>query len=160
MCTLCYCVSMKENAYYLSLFAYRTWSSNSSVCHAISRFGRHRGLAWHILPRSHVFSFSHPGAGIYFVTLVRRWNVGDFLFTTGLVIVFILAKRAAEDRERSEFIISSRAKRACITWTDAKCDAPIGPWINKSFFLWIYAWCHPMTSCSATSCSILRFQAT
>ena len=72
-------MSTKENAYYLNLFAYRTWGSNRSVCHAISRF-------WHILPRSHVFSFSHPGAGIYFVTLVHRWNVGDFLFTTGLFI--------------------------------------------------------------------------
>ena len=31
-----------------------------SGCHAISRFGRHLGLAaWHILPRSHVFSFAH-----------------------------------------------------------------------------------------------------
>ena len=70
-------------------FVYRTQGSNRSVCHAISRFGRHLGPAWHILPRSHVFSFSHPGAGIYFVTLVHRWNVGDFLFTTGLFIVFL-----------------------------------------------------------------------
>ena len=29
-----------------------------------------------------------------------------------------------------------------------------------SIFLWIYAWCPPMTSCSATSWSILRFRAT
>ena len=54
------------------LFVYRTQSSNCSVCHAISRFGRHLGPAWHTLPRSYVFSFSHPGAGIYFVTLLHR----------------------------------------------------------------------------------------
>ena len=74
----CCCVPTKENAYYLSLFAYRTWSSKRSICQAISRFWRHLGPAWHILPRSHVFSFSHPRAGIYFVTLVRsqmqRWR--------------------------------------------------------------------------------------
>ena len=70
-------------------FVYCTRSSNHSVCHAISRFGRHLGPAWHTLPRSHVFSFSRPGAGIYFVTLVHRRNVGDFLFTTGLFIVFL-----------------------------------------------------------------------
>ena len=42
------------------------------------QFGRHLGLACHILPQSHVFSFSHQGAGIYFVTLIRsqmkRWQ--------------------------------------------------------------------------------------
>ena len=54
------------------LFVYRTLSSNRSVCLAISRFGRHLGPAWHTLPRSHVFSFSRRGAGIYFVTLVHR----------------------------------------------------------------------------------------
>ena len=55
------------------IFVYCTQSSNRSVCHAISRFGRHLGLAWHTLPQSHVFSFSRPGAGIYFVTrLVHR----------------------------------------------------------------------------------------
>ena len=53
-------------------FVYCTRSSNHSVCHAISRFGRHLGPAWHILPRSHVLSLSHPGAGIYFVTLIHR----------------------------------------------------------------------------------------
>ena len=53
------------------LFVYRTRGSNRSVCHAISRFGRHLGPAWHTLPRSHVFSFFRPGAGIYFVTLVQ-----------------------------------------------------------------------------------------
>ena len=67
----------------------RKWSSNCSVCQAISRFGCHLRPAWHIFPRSHVFSFSHPEAGIYFVTLVYRWNVGDFLFTTCLFIVFL-----------------------------------------------------------------------
>ena len=36
----------------------------------------------HILPQSHVLSFSRPGTGIYFVTLVHIWNIGDFLFTT------------------------------------------------------------------------------
>ena len=69
------------------LFVYRTWCSNRSVCHTITLFGRHLGPAWHVLPRCHVFSFSRPGTGIYFVTLVGRWNVGDFLFTTGLFIV-------------------------------------------------------------------------
>ena len=54
------------------LYVYRTRNSNHSVCHAISRFGRHLGPAWHTLPRSHVFSFSRPGAGIFFVTLVHR----------------------------------------------------------------------------------------
>ena len=39
------------------LFVYRTWCNNCSVCHAISRFRRHLGPAWHILSRSHVFSF-------------------------------------------------------------------------------------------------------
>ena len=67
---------------------YRTLGSNCSVCHAISRFGRHLGPAWHTLPRSHVFSFSRPGAGIYFVTLGHKWKVGDFLFTTGLFLFF------------------------------------------------------------------------
>ena len=31
------------------LFVYRTRISNHSVCHAISRFGRHLGPAWHTL---------------------------------------------------------------------------------------------------------------
>ena len=44
------------------LFVYCTWSSNRSVSHAISRFGRHLGPAWHTVPRSHVFSFSRPEA--------------------------------------------------------------------------------------------------
>ena len=44
------------------LFVYCTRSSNRSVCHAISRFGRHLGPAWHTVPRSHVFSFSRPEA--------------------------------------------------------------------------------------------------
>ena len=89
--------ALRGNAYFSSLiafdegerflFIYRTRSSNRSVCHAISGFGRHLGPAWHTLPRSHVFSFSRPGAGIYFVTLVHRWNFGDFLFTTGLFMV-------------------------------------------------------------------------
>ena len=63
---------------------------NYSICQAISRFGCHLGPAWHILPRFHVFSFSHPGAGIYFVTLVRsqkRWRF-SINFTTGLFISF------------------------------------------------------------------------
>ena len=63
------------------LFVYRTRSSNRSVCHAISRFGRYLGPAWHTLPQSHVFgSFSCPGAGIYFVSLVHRWKVGDSVY--------------------------------------------------------------------------------
>ena len=57
-------------------FVYCTRSSNHSVCHAISRFGRHLGPAWHTLSRSHVFSFSRPGAGIYFDTRsqMKRWR--------------------------------------------------------------------------------------
>ena len=47
------------------------------------------GLAWHILPRCHVISFSRPGEGIYFLTLVRRWNVGDFLFTIATVLFIV-----------------------------------------------------------------------
>ena len=35
--------------------------------------------------RSHVFSFSRPVTGIYFVTVVHRWNIGDFLFATRFV---------------------------------------------------------------------------
>ena len=35
-------------------------------------------------------SFSPPGTGIYFVTLVHRWNMGHFLFTSGLFIVFLV----------------------------------------------------------------------
>ena len=53
-------------------FVYHARSSNRSVCQAISPFGRHLGQAWHTLSRFHVFSFSRPGAGIYFVTLVHR----------------------------------------------------------------------------------------
>ena len=30
---------------------------------------------WHILPRSHAFNFSRLRTGIYFVTLVHRWNI-------------------------------------------------------------------------------------
>ena len=78
--------STKENAYYLSLFRYRTWSSNRSVC-----MRRYLGQAWHIsfiLPRS----FS-PGSWYLFcdthLQFIRRWSVGDFLFTTGLFIVFL-----------------------------------------------------------------------
>ena len=58
--------STKENAYYSC-----TVHDLVTVPYAM-RFGRHLGPAWHILPRSHVFSFSRAGAGIYFVTLVRR----------------------------------------------------------------------------------------
>ena len=71
------------------LFVYRTWCSNRSVCHAISRFGRHLG-SWAGLAHFASMScdqFFAPGEGIYFLTLVRRWNVGDFLFTTVLFIV-------------------------------------------------------------------------
>ena len=50
------------------------------VVSCIWRIGRHLGPAQRI---------SHPEAGIYFVTLVHRWNLGDFLFTTGLFIVFL-----------------------------------------------------------------------
>ena len=71
------------------LFVYRAWSSNRSVCHVISQFGRHLEPAWHILRQSQVFSFSHPGAGTYFVTLIHRWNVDNFLFPTGLFIDFL-----------------------------------------------------------------------
>ena len=80
--------STKEDAYHLCT-VHEVVTVLHGIWHAISRFGRHLGPAWHILPRSHVFSFSHPVAGIYFVTLVHRWNVGDFLFTTGLFIVFL-----------------------------------------------------------------------
>ena len=59
------------------LFVYRTRSSNLSLCHAISRFGGHLGPACHTLPRSQVFSFSRPGDGIYFVTLVHRGSFTD-----------------------------------------------------------------------------------
>ena len=58
------------------------------MCHAISRFGRHLGPARHILPRSHVFSSSRPGAGIYQCdtrSQMKRWR---FLFTTRFFIVF------------------------------------------------------------------------
>ena len=34
-------------------------------------------------------SFSRPGNGIYFVTLVHRSNIGDSLCTGGLFIVFL-----------------------------------------------------------------------
>ena len=71
------------------LFLYYTQSSNRSVCHAISQFGRQLGLAWHTLPQSYGFSFSRPGAGNYFVTLVHGCNVGDFLFSTVLLIVVL-----------------------------------------------------------------------
>ena len=59
------------------------------MCHAISRFGRRLGPARHILPRSHVFSSSRPGAGIYQCdtrSQMKRWR---FLFTTRLFIVFL-----------------------------------------------------------------------
>ena len=71
------------------LFVYRTWCSNRLYAmrfHGLDAI-LDLGLAWHILPRCHVISFSRPGEGIYFLTLVSRWNVGDFLFTTVLFIV-------------------------------------------------------------------------
>ena len=46
---------------------------------------------WLILSRSHVFSFSRPGTdgtGIYFVTLVPRWNIDEFVFFTSFFVVF------------------------------------------------------------------------
>ena len=36
MCIPIKCISTKENAYYLSLFAYRTRGSNRSICQAIN----------------------------------------------------------------------------------------------------------------------------
>lgn len=57
------CVSTKENAFYLSLFAYRTWSRNNrSVWNAISWFGRRLRPARHICPRSQA---RLPRSGIY-----------------------------------------------------------------------------------------------
>ena len=59
------------------LFVYLTRSSNRSVCHAISRFGRHLGPAWHTLPRSHVFSFFSPGNWYLFCdtgSQMKRWR--------------------------------------------------------------------------------------
>ena len=46
---------------------------------------------WLVLPRSHEFSFSRPGTdrtGIYFVTLVHRYNIDEFVFFTSFFIVF------------------------------------------------------------------------
>ena len=63
---------------------YRTWGSNRSVCHAIQRYRRHLWPAWHILPRSHVFSVSHSGAGIYFVTLVHSLFVRKIALIWGV----------------------------------------------------------------------------
>ena len=45
-----------------SLFVYRTRCSNRSVCHAISRFGRHLGPVWHTL----CVQFFSPGSWYLF----------------------------------------------------------------------------------------------
>ena len=61
------------------LFVYRTRNSNRSVCHAISRFGRHLGPAWHTLSRSHMrcVQFFSPGSWYLFCdtrSQMKRWR--------------------------------------------------------------------------------------
>ena len=61
----------------------RTWSSDRSVCHAISRFGHHLGPTWHILPQSRVFSFSFfpsPNRSNFLKTRNKWWQ---FLYILG-----------------------------------------------------------------------------
>ena len=60
-------------------FVYCTRSSNHSVCHAISRFGRHLGPACHTLPRSHMrcVQFLSPGSWYLFCdtrSQMKRWR--------------------------------------------------------------------------------------
>ena len=60
-------------------FVYCTRSSNHSVCHAISRFGRHLGPACHTLPRSHIrcVQFFSPGSWYLFCdtrSQMKRWR--------------------------------------------------------------------------------------
>ena len=81
--------ALRGNAYFSSLiafdegerflFVYRTRSSNRSVCHAISGFGRHLGPAWHTLPRSHMrcVQFFSPGSWYLFCdtrSQMKRWR--------------------------------------------------------------------------------------
>ena len=77
MCILIKCISTKENTYYLNLFAYRT-----EVVTVL--YARQFNSLDAILDRpatfclNLIFSFSHQGAVIYFVTLIRsqmkRWQ--------------------------------------------------------------------------------------
>ena len=56
-----------------SLFVYRTRCSNRSVCHAISRFGRHLGPVWHTL----CVQFFSPGSWYLFCdsrSHMKRWR--------------------------------------------------------------------------------------
>ena len=41
---------------------------------------------WHILPWSHVFSFSCLGTCIYFVTLIHRLNIGEFVNILSIIV--------------------------------------------------------------------------
>ena len=72
------------------LFVYRTRHSNRIACHAILRFKRHLGPAWHTLPRSHVFSSFRPVSWYVFCdtrSQMKRWQCSVHI--TGLFIVFL-----------------------------------------------------------------------
>jgi len=67
--------STKENAYFSS--------PAGSVLVAMTpdfRVWAPSWTGWHILPRSHGFSFLRPGTGFW-------WNIGEFVFAVGLFIV-------------------------------------------------------------------------
>ena len=64
---------------------------------------------------------------------------------TTKILIFILANRVAECRKRSEFIISSGAKHACVTWTARGLSRMQNSMRHKSLFEYILGvrqWLH------------------
>ena len=74
-CNTCqYLRSTKENSNYLNRVPREIlWVALWMSCHVTVWVPSWTG--WHILPRSHAFNFSRLRTGIYFVTLVHRWNI-------------------------------------------------------------------------------------
>ena len=90
MCILIKCISTKENAYYLNLFAYRT-----EVVTVL--YARQLNSLDAILDRPATFCLNlmflvfltRELLSILWHSFAHRWNVGNFLFTTGLLTVFL-----------------------------------------------------------------------
>ena len=64
---------------------------------------------------------------------------------TTKILIFILANRVAECRKRSEFIISSGAKHACVTWTARGLSRMQNSMRHKSLYEYILGvrqWLH------------------
>ena len=74
-CNTCqYLRSTKENSNYLNRVPREIlWVALWMSCHVTVWVPSWTG--WHILPRSHAFNCSRLRTGIYFVTLVHRWNI-------------------------------------------------------------------------------------